>query len=223
MLALISRIIHGKRSEVGMIKDYDFSTHDDYYSQVNNQFMPQEACMPTSFIMALIYNKIPVVPCGSPTQPPCFFHPKSLQPEDYLMAVCNSPWGIALRNRISWAAAQKLAPNQVHAVISDIVNELVGRRITKFETNKNIENLSAIIKQAKSVVVSGSFTAGGHAVVVCGLREVDGKTTHFLVDDPYGNYFTGYNDRNGNNVLFPVEEFDKLWAHWYHVFDAKGV
>lgn len=204
--------------------EIDNSIKDEYYSQINNRFKPIEACMPTSFVMALLYNKIPLVPSGTPCSVPSFVYPRTLQPEDYLMAICNSPWGTALRDNISWAKSQSIPPNQVHAVISEIINDIVGRNITKFEANKNMDDLIYQIRKGKSLVVSGRWVSTGHAVVVVGLRENEAKqVTHILIDDPYGNYHTNYQDKNGNNVWFTVEQFNTLWAKWYHIFDRNGV
>lgn len=207
------------------MREIDLSIKDEYYSQVNNKFVPLEACMPTSFIMGLIYNGISVVPSGNktPVTFPAFVFPKSLQPEDYLLAICRSPWGELLRNEIPWARGKDIPPNQLHEVISKIVNDIVGSTVTKFVTNVSIEDLIALIKKGKSVVTSGAFTGSGHAVVACGLRENGDDVSSILVDDPYGDYFTNYKVKQGNNIWFPVDKFKLLWSSWYHVFDKNGV
>jgi hypothetical protein len=205
--------------------EIDLSLKNEYYSQVNNKFFPEYACMPTSFIMALIYNGIHVVSSKVSSVPPSFIYPIDFQPEDFLMVLCRSPWGYNLRDKITWAVNSNIEPNQVHQVISEIVNKMVGFEITKFVEKSTFEDLTnLIITGKKSVVVSGKFTSSGHAVVVCGLRIDDsGKISHILVDDPYGNYFTNYKDKNGNNTWFPKDIFCALWSNWYHVFDKLGV
>jgi len=207
------------------ITELDFSIKNSYYSQINNKYMPLEACMPTSFIMALIYNTIPVIEAGSHNlfSFPCFVYPIESQPEDFLMALCRSPWGIALRDAIPWAKNDNIPPNQVHAVISEIINKMVGLPVTKFMENQTIDQLIAEVHARRPVVVSGSFTRTGHALVVCGMRLEGDTVTHLLVDDPYGDYNKGYKEKNGNNVWFEIEEFKKHWAGWFHRFNRNGV
>jgi hypothetical protein len=206
--------------------EIDLSIKDGYYSQINNKYFSLEACMPTSFIMALIYNKILVVEAGSPAMNrPFFVYPKGMQPEDFLGTVCRSPWGYDLRSRLAqWAEKDDIPPNQIHAVISEVVNRMVGSNVTKFETNKRIEDVINELRAGHSLVITGKFTQAGHAVVVCGMRTDDkGAVTDFLIDDPYGDYYSNYDNKNGNNTWFPVADFERLWMRWYHRFNALGV
>jgi len=208
------------------MKEFDYSIKDEYYSQLNNKFVPHEACVPTSFIMALIYNKINVIQAGTDNiKAPSFVYPKGVQPEDFLLSVCRSPWGYSLRDSMAnWAVKDDVPPNQVHSVISFITNSMVGKNITEFLFGKQIEDLIAELRSGHPVVVTGKFTESGHAVVVCGYRETAGSgVTHLLIDDPYGNYFTEYKDKEGNNIWFPIMKFIELWPRWYHRFRDAGV
>jgi hypothetical protein len=205
--------------------EINLSVKDDYHSQVNNRFYPMVACMPTSFIMALKAERIPVVQAGTRWhEPPVMYYPKGMQPEDYVMALMRSPWGYEMRDQYSWAKAEDLNPNEVHAVMSEGINRIIGDRITQFVACQTVQNIINEIRGGHPVVVSGSFTGSGHAVAVVGLAETggrEGKVTHFIIDDPYGR-FPDYIDRRGNDVHITIETFDRLWPGWFHRFRRTG-
>ena len=193
------------------------------------------ACMPTAFIMALKAEGIYVVEAGKVPQPsggyPFFVHPVGMQPEDYLMVLLRSEWGIELRNQYAWAKRDHVNPNEVHAVISEAVNKIIGMKVTKFSTGGTVKDIKDEIGAKHPVVVSGSFTGSGHAVAVVGYRYVNvptatgeiHKITDFIIDDPYGNMHTRYVDRRGNDVKISVKQFDRLWGGFMHRFRKEGV
>jgi hypothetical protein len=183
--------------------------------------------MPTSFIMAIKDEQMSVkswdemVICASP---PFFIYPKEMQPEDFLMALLRSPWGLDLRDQIPWAKQANTNPNEVHQVVSQVVNVIMGKKITRFLEKKTVADLASEIKAGHPAVVSGAFTGKGHAIAVVGAVWNDSDVlTHLIVDDPYGDYFSDYKDHHGNGIHFPVDQFDRLWPGWYHQFNRNGV
>lgn len=209
------------------MSEINLSINDDYHSQVNNKYVPYGACMPTSFIMALKAERVPVLEAGSELKRlswPMFIFPHGMQPEDFLMSLMRSPWGEEMRDTIPWAKRGDIPPNQVHAVMSEAVNRIVGRKVTEFRSEATVSDLFLEIKNNHPAVVSGSFTSSGHAVAVVGAKATpSGDLAEFIIDDPFGNYFTGYKDQRGNNVSFTIDQFKKVWAGWYHAFDRGGI
>lgn len=209
------------------MNEINLSVKDDYHSQINNKYIPYGACMPTSFIMALKVERIPVIEAGAELKRlgwPMFIYPHGMQPEDYLMGLMRSPWGEEMRDQIPWAKRGNISPNQVHSVMSEAVNRIVGRKVTEFRSGALISDLFQEIKQNHPAVVSGSWTSSGHAVVVVGVKMTpSGDLSELIIDDPYGNYFTEYKDHRGNDVSFTVDQFKKVWAGWYHAFDRGGI
>jgi len=203
------------------MKEFDFSIKDSYYSQINNTYLAMSSCMRTAEIMFLIYNGVQVVEAGSKFDitRPFIVYPKSMQPEDFLTALTESPWGYELRNAISWAANQSIPPGQVHVVIAEIVNNLIGKSVDRFVNTNDITILFNELFNKRSVMTSGRFTPTGHAVCVCGYRLDDNnQITDLLVDDPYGDYFTNYASQKGNNIWFPLDTFKKLWSGNLHLY-----
>jgi len=206
--------------------EINLSTDNNYFSQVNNKYFPLSACVPTSFIMALIAEEIPVVEAGSPLTGawPVFVYPTGMQPEDFLLALLRSPWGYEMRDQYSWAKRENIEPNEVHMVVSEAVNRIVGKKVTVFETKKTVHNIFIELEAGHPLVITGSFTSFGHAVAVVGATYTPGgEIKEFIIDDPYGNYKTGYKDKHGNNIHIPVMEFMQIWSGWYHRFNRFGV
>jgi hypothetical protein len=202
------------------MKEIDVSIKDEYYSQINNKYTPLSACMRTSMVMMLIYNGVRFVEAGkSPDlSKPFIIYPKAMQPEDYLSALCESPWGYELRDSVQWAKG--IPPGQVHYVLERIVNGIVGKDVDQFLTTKDENIIYGELKSGRAVMVTGQFTASGHAVCVCGMRydEDTNTVSDILVDDPFGNYLTKYADIKGNNVWLPVEVFLALWSGNLHKY-----
>jgi len=206
--------------------EINLSTDDDYYSQRNNRYNPLSACLVTSFVMALAVEGVPLVEAGAPLTHdwPIFVYPSGLQPEDALLTLLRSPWGYEMRDQYSWAKREDVAPNEVHMVVSEAVNRLVGKKVTVFETNKTIHHIFRQLEVGHPLVITGSFTDFGHAVTVVGATYTPGgEIKEIIVDDPYGNYKTNYRSRKGNNIHIPVMEFIQIWSGWYHRFDKNGV
>ena len=77
--------------------------------------------------------------------------------------------------------------------------------------------------EGRPLIMSGSFTTGGHFVVVTGFssqqheEEITGPgkinpdmVQYVFVSDPHGDYHTQYRNPNGWNVMFGLGQFNRL-------------
>ena len=154
------------------------------------------------------------------TTKPFLIYPRGMQPEDYLTVMCESLWGYKLRDAFDWAKAQNIPPGQVHAVLSMIVNNLIGKDVDLSIFTKDINIIYDELHAGRAVMTSGQFTPAGHAVCVSGMRydENTNIVSHILIDDPYGDYFSGYTNQNGNGIWFPLDKFLELWSGNIHKY-----
>jgi len=206
------------------VTEINVSAHTPYHTQVNNALYPLSTCNTTSAIMWLL-------DCGVP-----FEVPAEVQPEDHLTAITELPEAYALMRQVDPAAERRgYKPRMVHACLDWAVNRLAGREVMRFRTDATYEWLVAELAAGRAALLSGIFTRQGHVVCLVGVRsrqdraelaeacrvrldEIDG----WIVDDPFGDYHTGYKDRHGNDVFFAFDELDRLtrelyrnrkWAH----------
>ena len=206
----------------------DISSDNEYRTQLDNRFFPNGTCNTTSMVNMLLTNNVE------------FQYPTDMQPEDYLTTLLESPEAWArMRQLYPWAVSKGYHPRHVHDMLAWAVNEkLVGRPVVKFSTQSSLAEIAYdIAVRKRACVVSGRFTSYGHIVAVVGLEtsQEDIETVDnpgnidiaaisaFIVDDPYGNYFTGYSSQQGNSIVFPIDAFDWVtreyanpsvkWAH----------
>ncbi len=207
--------------------EINVSAHTPYHSQVNNALYPLSSCNTTAAIMWMLDCEVP------------FTAPEGVQPEDHLTAITETPEAYDYMLKVApWAYRNCKAlvpPRQVHLCLAWAVNRLAGREAMRFRTDATYEELVAELARGKAVLMSGIFTRSGHVVNLVGVRtwqepgelgeakqvRLD-KIVGWLVDDPYGDYWTGYKDHRGNDVYFPFDDFDRLtrelyrnhkWAH----------
>jgi hypothetical protein len=208
--------------------EINVSKHTAYHSQINNKLCPLSSCGTTSAIMWLL-------DCGVP-----FDYPKEMQPEDYLTCITERTETYEkMRELAPWASQGRrpVPPRQVHVMLAWAVNQMVGREVIRFREDATYQELIAELARGRAALLSTVLTQQGHVVCLVGVRTrqdreeladparvridlIDG----WLVDDPYGDYWTGYNDRHGNDCYFPFDDFGRLtkelyqnrkWAHIY--------
>lgn len=204
----------------------NLSKDDDYHQQINNRFIPLEACNTTAAIMWLKAGGVQ------------FWYPKMMQPEDYLTAILNGKdaWRLFKRERLDMYELG-FRPQNVSKMLEWGINIMLGRAIDKFIETGSLALLVWELISKRPVIVSGQFTSSGHFVTVVGcvssqnkkdiefLEDVDpGAIEEIIVDDPYGNYHSGYKNRQGNNVSFGRDEFDNVTnlpkgAKWMHLMN----
>ncbi len=201
----------------------NLSIDSEYHSQINNKFIPYEACNTTAAIMWLKTAGVD------------FWHPKIMQPEDYLTAILNGKhaWHL-FKDQFPDMYDLGFRPQNLSKMLEWGINIMVGREVDKFITDGSLSLLIWELIRGRPVIMSGQFTQSGHFVCVVGctskqnreeiemLEDVDPKAIEeIFVDDPVGDYHTKYRSSKGNNVRFKIKEFDlvtnlpngKKWMH----------
>ncbi len=190
---------------------------------------PMSSCNTTSGILWLLSNHVP------------FKYPSGMQAEDYLTSITERPECYAfMKQAAPWAwdfqyNKPKLPARQVHVCLAWAINRLAGKRVIEFRADVTYEELIARLATGSGAILSGEFTRTGHVVCLVGfeteqaLSELSIKervrlsdVRAWIVDDPYGDWHTGYKDHRGNDVRFTHAELDALtravgenkkWAH----------
>ncbi len=213
--------------------DIDVSTGKPCHTQINNKRVPTRACNTTSFVMFLLDNGVRLPSTGGE------------QEEDVLTGITESPEAYkAMRRLAPWAfspfrtGSPTYPPRQVHVMLDWAMERWIGRKVSIFRTDVSLAELVLELVRGRAMVINGKFTPGGHVVELVGLlsrqddlgsarreKDVDVRAIEWWrIDDPYGNYHTGYEDPKGNGVTIPFDLFnnltnaygkDKKWAHLY--------
>ena len=205
----------------------NLSNKNDYYTQRNNTFYPAGSCNTTSMIVGLLTSNV------------MFDSPPDMQPEDYLTEILSTAEAWKKMDEIApWARKQGYEPRHVHVCLEWAVNKkLVFYDVVQFRMNVSMKQIVESILKGSSVVVNGGFTNYGHIVTIVGIKTHQDNIRHesidmskiesFIIDDPYGNYHTGYKDHHGNDIEFSFMELNKLlYAQgdsenkWAHVFNG---
>jgi len=179
-----------------------------YYTQRNNKIKPGAACNVTSIISALSAAGWPVEKLA----------PKGVQPEDELMRFlitdpkCSADW-----KRLD--PAGHYPPNEWHSILADGANRLVRRVICGsnklpiiYTENSSAADISGVIAGGGAAAVSGLFALPdgkklNHIVSVVGFTGSADAPDGFILDDPWGDYRTGYAEYDGNDVEMPMTDF----------------
>ena len=204
------------------MKEINLSAGKEYLTQRNNKISPMSTCNVTAAIMALEASDIPF---GDSM--------KWAQEEDALADLLLSDESYEIMKRkYPWAIRDGYMPYEVHGMLEWGINEFVGQKVDTFSTNVSIMDILLNIKDNRCApLVSGKFTKFGHIVAVVGyIENAPFKTLHdieyIIIDDPYGDYWTDYEIRNGDNVQMTVQQFnrivkssDNLGAKWAHILN----
>jgi hypothetical protein len=126
----------------------------------------------------------------------------------------------------------EIPPNEWHETLALGTNRLLRSHGIDFSPVTFRPDISpkTIIKTVDAggaVVVSGKFPQQGtapidHVVAIVGYREEVGDFCSFIIDDPWGDYRTGYTGHNGNDILLPLDDFDALIKPPGRVFKKWG-
>ncbi len=204
----------------------NLSIDDDYHQQINNKFIPFEACNTTAAIMWLKAGGVD------------FWYPKMMQPEDYLTAILNGKdaWRI-FRQEKPDMYDMGFRPQNISRMLMWGINMMLGRDIDHFIENGSMALIVWELISKRPIIVSGQFTKSGHFVTVVGCVSSQNKSDiefledvnkddieEIIVDDPYGNYHSDYNNNHGNNISFKRDEFDDITnlpkgAKWMHMMN----
>jgi hypothetical protein len=168
-----------------------------------------------------------------------------MQPEDYLTQILETKeaWS-RMREKEPWALKAGYHPRHVHSMLEWAVNKkLVKATVDTFSVTYSIwDILFNIVHNECAVCVNGRFTDYGHIVTVVGFETKQKAifnvkspeeiklfdVEYIIIDDPYGNYHTGYGDVKGNGIRFDIHSFDDLTRQynnpnnkWAHMFSRK--
>jgi len=215
--------------------EINYSKDLDYNKQRDNVILPLSTCGPTSMAMALLqagyrdWIKDGEDPADTIT--------KHLSTEEAYKRMYKE---IGSRDT-SWR------PFNIHAVLTWGVNDLLNSNISTFRTDWNLRVILLNIIQRGGVVLSGDFVLPngrelGHMVSLAGFRTrqetilsaklpIDielSKIVDFIIDDPYGNFTTGYISHLGMNTTFSIELFNETFRRrgnfdikWGHLIKFK--
>jgi hypothetical protein len=176
------------------------------------------------------------------------------QEEDRLTAFCLEDRRVSefYRNKMptlwnDWQNGVKnaLTPNQVHRVLEYATNTWFGTKVVTFSDDVYLGKIIyEIVDSNLPVVVSGNFPKSygsketiGHIVVLVGLiyKKKDiisrkgydvSNPTHFIFDDPWGNFIEGYEKKlPGNDIICPydlalkyLKPIDRKKYKWAYTF-----
>jgi len=197
----------------------NFSSGIPYHTQRNNQVVPYASCNTTSMIMALKQ--------AGRDLPPCY----DKQPEDELSRFLRTQEAFQKQKELAGWSVGAYAPQEVHAVLEWGVNQWMGAEVDSFMTSARTADLLVELDSGGGAVLSGRFPMPsgdlGHIVSLAGwISNEHGEIEQWIIDDPYGNWHTGYTDYRGNDVLLSTNEFKRIFdrsgdgEYWAHLIRA---
>ncbi|MGI0486792.1 C39 family peptidase [Pantanalinema rosaneae CENA516] len=87
---------------------------------------------------------------------------------------------------------------------------------TSFSTTRKWSEVKSELASRRPVILGGDFTASGHIICLIGFTPQG-----YLVNDPWGDALTGYNNTEGRKLLYPYSYMDRVagpdgrvWAHF---------
>lgn len=163
-----------------------------YYPQRDNEYHPSGTCNVTSLAMVLAFHGV------APADP-------ANQLEDELFARLQEPDAIAEFNR-SYPQLKKMGykPRHVHGMLGWLAQKYgFCWKFSESTSRSQINNFGAT---TGPMIISGSFTRAGHIVTLVGMTAGD----DLIVHDPWGDWNSGYRDRNGKFRIYTREDMEKV-------------
>jgi hypothetical protein len=177
--------------------------------------------------------------------------PDGVQPEDEIADLCHSteareliekqyPWALDTEGNLT------VGPHTIHGVANWALRQVLSRewdqiRLTAwFETSLLLDEVVDLVCRGYGIALSGSFDLENgeslnHVVSIAGFVVAEGEDppegiTKLIIDDPYGNFHTGYRDVHGNGVEIAFDSGGVLdifkpvgnEAKWAHIVAPKG-
>jgi len=211
-----------------MIKNY--SCKNDYYTQVNNKSYPLTSCKNTSVIMAL--NQAGWTEEVKQMEIETLFD--GLQPEDLLTELAyfrgyrefakkKTPWFFeGDKPQVPMHEIPQVTVKQVHDLVGKVAS-LVENYSLSYIVNK-LDNGFGIA--ALGELVTPDHKKYNHVVSIAGYEIDNGYVSHIIIDDPFGDFHTGYRDRNGNNVRMTNKQFKEFFLtnlyKWIILINPRG-
>ncbi len=211
--------------QVNLSKDFD------YHTQINNRIIPFQSCGPTSAIMALLARGISFE----------YDAEKYPDPADALtMLLLSEKARTFMHEQFPWAEGAGLIPQNLSVCLKWGIDRFVGKTVDHFTTRGTLQDIIWHLCHGRPLIMSGSFTASGHFLTVMGFETLQHQydlltiddidmdaIVNLVIDDPYGDYHTGYDSKRGNDIAFTVEEFHALTNQpidglkWTHVISEE--
>lgn len=101
-----------------------------------------------------------------------------------------------------------------HSVLVELIQSYGFK--ASFDTQRTWSEVKEELQNRRPVVLAGDFTASGHIICLIGYTR-DG----YIVNDPWGDALTGYEDTEGAQLLYPYDYMDEVagpdgyvWAHF---------
>ena len=174
------------------------------WSQRKNKKRPQASCNVTSATQGL-------TECGLNTD-----DVEGISYPDYLMSLLESDQAKKELKRLQPDATYN--PWNLSDMVVWAVNKAQGKEVCKVVKVSLAELVYHLLYNGVAVV-GGAFTKQGHFVTITGVEmnqdikkikkiaDVDVKAiVNFIIKDPYGNYYTGYRDENGDDIKMPLAD-----------------
>jgi len=71
--------------------------------------------------------------------------------------------------------------------------------VSSFSGKRSFSDIENELKQGHPVILSSTLTASGHVILLCGLTATQDLVCH----DPYGDFHSGYKNRDGAFRIYP--------------------
>lgn len=198
---------------MGKLVEFNFSRDLDYHTQINNKYVPYQACCPTSLAMASYQAGLDITLSNG------------MELDDELMQLAMTkgkgyqvdlaPWSVGVYE-----------PYEVHIVMQYIMNDFFMDKVDVFSATLSISDLVYYLVKGCGIAISGSFDYSNgmtlsHVVSLAGFTsyqedvlKIEGpedvnylQVRDFIIDDPFGDYRTKYVYRTGNNIKVPFIDF----------------
>jgi len=178
-------------------------TREKFYTQLNNERDPYNACQCTSMIAGLDIGKLGL--------DPIMVIQGYKQPEDKLHYYLNNDETV----QVYWKKYFNTdipAPQWAGVMVFGI-NRLYNRKITYYDDYLDMDDIKEDLQNGLPIYTSMKYpdninAAGksspvaGHIVLIVG---VDGD--NLIINDPYKNHLTG--DKDGFNNIYTLAEFER--------------
>jgi hypothetical protein len=174
-----------------------------------HKLRPGSSCNVTSAVVALEASGVrsPQVPMG-------------MLVEDYMTMIVDGAEGIeAMRKICPWFFADKkgggepsIPPGEAPLMLDWIVQRVYGKPYLKYTETLTLQRCLAEIDAERAVVLRTILVPDGHLVAMVGYTADDEPggprgVTGVVVRDSWGNFNSGYEDQNGNNVVLSLLTF----------------
>lgn len=163
-------------------------------------------CMPTSYAMFLIGNKIPY---ENPTNLPddAYFAELLITREAWEFAAKKYPWSVNRKDNHG-NPLPDIPPNEIHGMYGSFLSPIIcGHRVSDFQTDLSFSDYVERIKKGQVIMTSGRFSSiDGHAFVAAGVIS-SAQEDVLLLADSWGDYRTEYLSHSGYGVTMGKEDF----------------